>query len=114
MALYVVLRHPKNPEQTWSNVWQSDDRLVDGIMTNGDVAPLCEAAQRSGQYVYVHRCTWGGVSAEITSRTKVQNVSKVDRDYYISFATPEPVAAVPHVQPLRGQDYYFAAASEGL
>jgi hypothetical protein len=59
MALYVVLRHPDNPEQAWSNAWQPDKPLVDAIMTNNDVAPLCNAAQRAGEYVYVHRCAWG-------------------------------------------------------
>jgi hypothetical protein len=60
MPLYVVLRHPANLEQTWSNAWQQPDkRLVDAIMTNREVAPLCAASQRAEEYVYVHRCLGG-------------------------------------------------------
>src|SRR5579859_1888803 len=113
MALYVVLRHPDNPEQVWSNAWQPDKRLVDAIMTNNDVAPLCNAAQRAGEYVYVHRCAWGTATAEITSRARVQSVTKVGRDFYIQFSSPEPVAASPRVQPFQGQDSYFDASPLG-
>ncbi len=107
MALYVVLRHPDHPEQTWNNGWQPDKRLVDAIMTNRDVAPLCIASQRAEEYVYVHRCKWGGANAEITSRAKVKSVTKIGGDFFVSFSTPEPVATTPRVQPSQGQDYYF-------
>ncbi len=106
MALYVVLRHPNNPEQVWSNGWLPDDRLVDAIMTNSIIAPLCEKARRNGEYVYVHRCAWGGAQAEITCRAKVSAVTKVGRDYLISFHEPESEAATPPVQPRQGDDYY--------
>jgi len=81
-------------------------------MTNNDVAPLCNAAQRAGEHVYVHRCAWGA-AAEITSRARVQSVTKVGRDFYIQFSAPEPVAASPHVQPFQGQDFYFDAPPPG-
>jgi hypothetical protein len=99
MALYVVLRHPRNPEQVWSNGWRPDDRLVDAIMTNGDVAPLCEQARATGEYVYVHRCAWGGADPAITSRAKVESGAKIDLDFYVRFSEPESVSATPRVRP---------------
>lgn len=107
MARYGVLRHPANPEQTWSNAWKPDNRLVDAIMTNRDVAPLCEASQRAEEYVYVYRCAWGADTSEITSRARVKSVTKIGTDFLISFSEPEPVAAIPRVKPSQGQDFYF-------
>lgn len=113
MALYVVLRHPKRPDQVWSNGWRVDERPVDAIMTNGTVAPLCEQARRTDEYAYVHRCSWGGSAPEITCRARVSSVTPVGRDYLVSFTALQPLAVAPAVQPLQGDDYYFAAPPQG-
>jgi hypothetical protein len=113
MALYVVLRHPNHPEQTWSNGWRSDGRLVDGITTNRTVQALCVQAQSAGDYIYVYRCALGGSGAEITCRAKIKAVTMLGRDYLVSFHEPEPLAATPRVQPLQGDDYYHDAPPAG-
>src|SRR5690349_3614661 len=54
MALYVVVRHPKNTHPKWTgNVWTSDD-LLRSIVTTPEVAEQC----RNADIVYVHRCGW--------------------------------------------------------
>jgi len=108
MALYLVLRHPRNPEQVWSNSWQPDNRLVDAIMTTREVARLCEEAHSGNEYVYIHRCAWAGDSPEITCRSKISRVDPVDRDWLISFETPDPMAVIPSVHPQQGDNYYHA------
>ncbi len=113
MTLYVVLRHPGNPEQAWINEWQPDGRLVDSIMTNKKVSTLCQTALLAGESVYVHRCAWGAAVAEITSSAKVKSVTSVDRDFWVQFSSPEPIAAQPHVQPFHGQNEYIEATPLG-
>lgn len=106
MPLYLILRHPSG-RQTAKNGWGPDARLVNSIMTNNDVATLCNVSQIGKEYVYIHRCAWGSAAPEITSRGRVASVTRVGKEYKVEFASPEPLAAAPPVRPFRGQEYYF-------
>jgi hypothetical protein len=112
MPLYLVLRHPSG-RQTEKNDWDPEGRLVNSIVTNNDVATLCNVSQIAKEYVYIHRCPWGSSVPEITCRARVASVTRMRRAFKVEFASPEAAAFSPPVQPLRGQEYYFDVPLRG-
>ena len=54
MALYIVVRHPRNVHPRWQgSVWLDDNRIL-SITTTPQVAAQC----RTADIVYIHRCGW--------------------------------------------------------
>jgi len=64
MALYLVVRHPQNPHQTFENRWENDE-LLTSIQTTIEIANLCTEARAQNQWVYIHRCGYNGVEPKI-------------------------------------------------
>jgi hypothetical protein len=54
VALYIVVRHPENPDRSYSNVWTLDNRLLLSITAPRDVAMSLTAEREMNARVFVH------------------------------------------------------------
>jgi hypothetical protein len=50
LSLYLVVRHPQNPHQTFENRWE-DDELLTSIQTTLEIANRCIEASAQNQWV---------------------------------------------------------------
>jgi creatinine amidohydrolase/Fe(II)-dependent formamide hydrolase-like protein len=93
----------------WANSWITDTPLIEAITTDATVASRCQDAQRSGAYVYVHRCAHGASPASIVSKAKVRDVQKVDRtSYLVLFTDQAEVGLEPPRHAEQGDRSYIA------
>ena len=110
MAFYIVVRHPDNPCQPYSNSWAKDNDCLDAITTPGDVARLLKKERNAGNRIYVHRCAWGGAPATICCSLAVGEISEIDKSTcLVRFSNARPLSCEPHVSPHQGQNYYVAS-----
>ena len=110
MPVYLVLRHP-DAEQVWANAWIPGTDLVEAITTDQTVAGRCTEAQRSSEFIYVHRCAFAGSPASVVSKAKVSNVAKIDSTtYFVSFTDQQSVSAPPPRDAEQGDRSYLAPA----
>lgn len=111
MALYIVVRHPENPDPTYSNVWTSDNRPLLSITTPNEVAMSLTAEKMMSTRVFVHRCAWGGVPARICCSVLVGQIEPLDRrDHLVMFVDPQPLDCDPPFPAHQGQNFYNAPA----
>src|SRR6266849_884722 len=111
MALYIVVRHPENPDRSYSNVWTPDNRLLLSITTPKDVAMFLTAEREINARVFVHRCAWGGVPARIWCSVLVGKIESLDRrDHFVTFVDPQPMDCEPPFTARQGQNSYTASA----
>ncbi len=111
MALYIVVHHPDNPNNAYSNAWTSNNRLLEAITTPQDVALLLEAEKARGRRVYVHRCA-GPEPARICCSLEVDKIVPLGDLYYVSFINPESLDLAPPRPAHQGQNYYVADTPE--
>jgi hypothetical protein len=98
MVVYIVLRHPDNPEQLWVNSWIAGNRLIESITTDANVAGQCQRAQRADEYVYVHRLVYGENRATVVSKAKVKDVQRIGAgtpSHYVLFKEQVEVGLEP-------------------
>ena len=109
MALYIVVRHPENPDPTYSNSWTSDNRLLLSITAPKDVAVSLAGEREMNARVFVHRCAWGGVPARIWASVFVGTIAQRDkRDHLVTFVEPQPMDREPPFPASQGQNSYTA------
>ena len=109
-SLYIVVRHRKDADQPWANQWDDDDILA-AITTTRDLA--AKLAQANGEWVFVHRCTWGSEQHRICCAVRVTDVNAIDRgSALVRFNSGAVVDRMPPVSPARGQNWYVAPAIE--
>lgn len=110
MALYLVLHHPKAPDQRFANAWdRKDSNKIIGITTTKEIAELCQAARNNKQTVYIHRCAWGDHQPVICSSVSVAEVKQIDKwNAYVGFVTSAILDVIPLKTPILGQSFYFA------
>jgi hypothetical protein len=98
MALYLVVRHPQNPNQTFENRWENDE-LLTSIQTTLEIANLCIQARVQNQWVYIHRCGYNGNDPMICCSVHVANVEEIggwiivnfiDQTRLVNSTPPEP------------------------
>jgi len=106
-SLYVVVRHSRNPAQTFKNVWLDDDRLL-SITTTDEIGRLCLKAQRDCKVVYVHRCGWDKVPPTICCSVSVQHVQSIPGSPKVTFSDCTVLNNPPAFSPERGQSFYNA------
>jgi hypothetical protein len=105
MALYLVVRHQR-AEQRWPNFWLADDRL-ETIQTTSEIGRLCEAAQRVGERVFVHRCAWQGGPGLICCSVLVSRVDRLSSQMrLVTFADPLVLGVAPVHHPNQGDNWY--------
>jgi hypothetical protein len=101
------LLHPLDQNQLWANEWDDDQRLLRTITTPRVIAVRLLDAQKSGQRVFVHRCSWSGVPAEICCSALVESISDIDKaTVLVRFAAARPISARPAATPHLGQNWY--------
>jgi hypothetical protein len=106
MHLYLVVRHPQNPEQTWANSWLDNERL-ESITTPTRIGHLCLDALEQSQRVFIHRCGWGDAHPVICcSAVVVQSVELDPHTFFVTFGKQQVLNGVPPVIPHSGQSYY--------
>ena len=76
MALYLVVRHPQNPRQTFENRWQ-DNELLTSIQTTLEIGNRCREAMAQNQWVYIHRCGYNGYEPMICCAVHVAAVEEI-------------------------------------
>jgi len=84
MALYLVVRHPQNPHQTFANRWENDE-LLTSIQTTIEIANLCTEARAQNQWVYIHRCGYNGVEPKICCAVHVADVEEAGGWIIVTF-----------------------------
>jgi len=114
MAFYIVVHHQDDPDPTkWANDW-GDDGLLRTITTPRSVADRCALARDRGERIFVHRCAWGGIPANICSSVQVAEISDIDRaTALVRFSSAKPIGAEPFVAPQQGQNWYEAGPPKG-
>ena len=55
MALYVVVHHRRDANQSYVNSWLDDNRIA-AIMATSEIGRLCSRAKQKGERIFVHRC----------------------------------------------------------
>ncbi len=109
MPLYIVVRHPRQPDQCWSNQWDPDNRGLRAFTTPNSVASEARAVGR----VYVHRCGFGSDAPAIVCEAEVTAVHAMDRrDSLVQLRVLRTLDAVPPLSPGQGQNLYRAPAPE--
>lgn len=108
MALYLVLHHQKDKNQTWVNAWSSDE-LIQAIQTTSEIGSLCRRAKERGERVFVHRCGWDEHPPVICCSAGVEEVGAIDKaTAFVRFASAAQLNASPLRVPVRGQSFYLA------
>lgn len=79
MALYVVVRHPGNPDQRWNNEWLDYSRLVT-LETTPEIGRRCELARRRGERIFIHRSGWREHERRVCCSVRVKEVEPGERD----------------------------------
>jgi len=106
MKLYIVVHHPQDSSQPWSNSW-IDDQLLEAIQTTQEIGYLCRAAQRLGDSVFVHRCQCGAIAHTICCSVRVKRVDRIDHSTaLVRFTDPRPLNLIPPFSPAPGQNFY--------
>src|ERR1017187_5327247 len=106
--LYVVVRHKRDPDQSFVNSWLDDERL-EAITTTPEIGRFCLDAQQGGEAVCVHRCGWADVRPTVCCSVSVVRVDSVDkRTSLVSFGDQQVLDISPPVTPHPGQCFYFA------
>ena len=85
-CLFIVVRHPDAPIQTWENIWSTDRTTLDKITTTPTVRAQCLNAD----VIFVHRC---GLSQKgkphspprLCCSVRVRNVKGSDTEPVIEF-----------------------------
>ncbi len=109
MALFLVVHHPRDTNQPWVNAW-GDDHQLQAIQTTTQIGQLCEAARRTGESVFVHRCGCGSKQPIICCAVQVAAVNPLPGGgSLVQFLEPRALDYPPPLQPNRGQNYYEAA-----
>lgn len=108
MKKYLVVHHRQDPSQPWANDWLDDSQLV-AITTTTPIATLCQAAQRSGEVVGVHRCGFGDTPPEICCNLRVKSVAGLDsKTWLVTFMDQNSISEAPPNRPAPGQNAYTA------
>jgi hypothetical protein len=111
VALYIVVRHPENPDRSYSNVWTLDNRLLLSITAPKDVAMSLTAEREMNARVFVHRCAWGDAPARVWCSVLVGKLDPLDRlEYLVTFVDPRPMDREPPFPAHHGQNSYTAPA----
>jgi hypothetical protein len=106
MALYLVVRHPQNPHQTFENRWQNDE-LLTSIQTTLEVANRCIEARTQNQWVYIHRCGYNGVEPMICCSVRVADVEEIGGWIIVNFIDQTRlVNSTPSELPSEGDNSY--------
>ena len=109
MALYIVVRHPENPDPTYANSWTPDNRLLLSITAPKDVAMSLARQREMNARVFIHRCAWAASPARICESVLVWKIEALDRrDHLVTFADPEPMDCEPPFPAHQGQNSYTA------
>ena len=101
MALYLVVRHPQNPAQTFHNIWQDDDLLI-SIQTTLKIGKRCMDAKAQNQLVYIHRCRYGVCPPTICCSVHVAVVAYIGGLIIVEFRNQTrltPLNITPPEQP---------------
>jgi hypothetical protein len=107
-SLYIVVHHPKDHSQPYSNAWLDGDRL-EAITTPTEVGALCDSARQKRERVYVHRCGWSEVKPTICCSVSVARVDSIDSETkLVRFDNQQLLASAPRVPVRPGQNFYFA------
>ena len=110
MAIYIVVHHPRDPCQPWTNSWLDDSR-IEAIQTTKEIGHLCEQSRQEGMPVYVHRCAWETHPATVCCAATVAQASPIDRrTYLVTFSVPKIVSSIPPISPAKGQNFYITQA----
>jgi hypothetical protein len=107
MSLYVVLHHPRDPEQPWANSWIDDDRIA-AITTTTEIGRFCLEAKQRSQQVLVHRCAYGSTGASVSCSVDVQAVHQIGGGAYVVFQNPKVLGTPTLHSPPRGTNSYYA------
>jgi hypothetical protein len=107
MALFLVVRHRKNPKQPFENVWQ-DDELLTSIQTTVKIGELCKKEQNAKRQVYVHRCGYEDFPPVICCSVQIADVAEVGGWIIVEFREQKRLDGVPPVPPIRHQNHYVA------
>ena len=107
MALYLVIRHKKNPRQPFQNIWL-DDELLASIQTTLKISELCNNEKISKHPVYIHRCGYKDCPPMICCSANVANVAEVGGWIVVEFSDQIRLEIVPTEQPIQHQNYYLA------
>jgi hypothetical protein len=110
-ALYLVVRHRKNPQQPFQNIWL-DDELLTSIQTTLEISELCRKEKEANYRVFIHRCSYEDCHEDcppiICCSVNVMDVAEIGGWIIVEFGDQTLVNSVPTVQPIRHQNYYFA------
>jgi hypothetical protein len=102
--LFLVLRHKRDPHQTYVNSWL-DDQRIEAITTPAEIGMLCEKEK----YVFIHRCGCGDSRPSICCSASVVQVNSIDQNSaLVTFGKQEVLNSSPTFSPQPGQNYYFA------
>jgi hypothetical protein len=105
MNLHLVLRHRKNPVQTFKNKWLDDDR-PESIETTKEIGKLCAEIIEKREMVYIHRCGFGEFTPCLTCKAEVIEVSKIKTKTVVKFANHKLIRVSPKFAPPRGTNCY--------
>jgi hypothetical protein len=114
MAFHIVVRHQDDPDPTkWANDW-GDDGLLRTITTPWSFADRRALARDRVERIFVLRCAWGGIPANICCSAQVAEIGHIDRaTALVRFSSAKPTDAEPLVAPQRGQNWYEADPPKG-
>ncbi len=107
MALYLVVRHQKAPQQTFHNIWM-DDELLTSIQTTLEVGELCRQEMNLNHVVYIHRCGYLDYPPVICCSVHITDVEEIGGWIIVKFGNQTPLDFTPPVPPVQGQNNYFA------
>jgi hypothetical protein len=109
MACYIVVHHPSDTSQPWSNDWRGDTELRT-ITTPRPVAARLTQAKERGERIFVHRCAWSGDAAEICCSALVEEVTYIDKTTaMVRFGDVRPLRARPSAVARPGLNWYEGA-----
>lgn len=102
MALYVVVHHRRDKNQTSVNAWL-DDELIEAIQTTTELEHLCWLAKERMERANVHRCGRAESPPVACYSTEVVEVGPIDKaTALVRFASPVRLELAPPRVPVKG------------
>lgn len=107
MAFYIIVHH-KSDKQSWVNNWKAgSESLLESITTTKEIGRRCSEAMKRGESIFVHRCAYGSMKAEICASIEVERVDAIDnKTDLVRFKNQALISREPPILPMPGQNSY--------
>ena len=102
MALYIVVHHPRDPDQPYANDWDPRTHTLRAFQTTPKWVREHSQALQPGARLLIHRCGWGDHPPVICCSVAVQEVTP----YFIIVTDVRDMEELPPLQPMPGCGSY--------